>query len=251
MSESIDIYEPYILNEVNINEYLKYKPNYEVRENNNKNKDKDINSIILNKKQNLFIPKEQDSLFWCYYIIQNGFMDYETQMNKNSLLTKQLKIKYVNLIRENKQIAKTYKFDTLTSTENNLVNEDTINIKTILTLCAINKINLIYVSGRIYYELMMNDSDKIYLIKELPSNQKYKNSYKKYGFEMATNESINEIKSTLYRLDNIDKPIKGLSSYKVQELIDIANKLAIETKNNETGKNKSKNELYELIIQYF
>ncbi len=248
MSESIDIYEPYILNDNNIKGYLKYKLNNEVRENNKFNND-NKNNII--KQQDIFIPKEQDTLFWCYYIISNGFLNYESQINRNSLLAKQLKIKYVNSIRENKQIVKTYKFDTITGIENNLVNEDNINIKTVMTLCAINNINLMYVSKNTYYELMMNDSNKIYVIKEMLSNQKYKNSNKRYGFETATNDSVNEIRNTFYRIDNIDKPIKGLSSYKVQELIDIANKLAIEVKNNETGKNKSKNELYESIIQYF
>ena len=65
----------------------------------------------------------------------------------------------------------------------------------------------------------------------------------------ATNEA-DKIKTNLYKLENIDKPIKGLSSYKVSELIDICNKLSIETKNTD-GKNKSKNDLYELIIQFF
>jgi hypothetical protein len=52
-------------------------------------------------------------------------------------------------------------------------------------------------------------------------------------------------------MDNVDKPIKSVSAYKVSDLMDICNKLAIVTKNEETGKNKSKSELYESIIQYF
>jgi signal recognition particle subunit SEC65 len=45
-----------------------------------------------------------------------------------------------------------------------------------------------------------------------------------------------------------------MSSYKTQELIDICNKLGIETTiNNDTSapKNKSKKDLYEEIIKYF
>ena len=75
--------------------------------------------------------------------------------------------------------------------------------------------------------------------------------HKKYGFELATTDALNNIKNTLYKIDNISKPIKSISSYKVQELIDMCNKLAIETSNKETGKNKSKNDMYEAIIQYF
>ena len=94
----------------------------------------------------------------------------------------------------------------------------------------------------------MNDLTDIYIIREIDFQSKY---VKKYGFEIATNQILDNIRNTLYRIDTIDKPIKALSSYKVQDLIDIANKLAIETKNKETGKNKTKNELYESLLQYF
>jgi hypothetical protein len=94
----------------------------------------------------------------------------------------------------------------------------------------------------------MNDTDVIYIVREIPSQSKY---YNKYGFEMATQELINNIRSSLYKVVNVDKPIKSVSSYKVQDLIEICSKLAIETTNKETGKAKSKNDLYESIIQYF
>jgi hypothetical protein len=94
----------------------------------------------------------------------------------------------------------------------------------------------------------MNDNGPIYIIREIESNNNY---VKKYGFEIADNTILDEIRTTLYRLDILNKPIKALSAYKVQDLIDIANKLAIEIINKENGKNKSKNELYESIIQYF
>jgi hypothetical protein len=105
-----------------------------------------------------------------------------------------------------------------------------------------------YVCKKTYYELLMNDSNVTYIIHEIPSQSKY---YNKYGFEMASEETVNNIRSTLYKLDNIDKPIKAASSYKVQDLIAICNKLSIETTNKDTGKNKTKNDLYESIIQYF
>jgi hypothetical protein len=94
----------------------------------------------------------------------------------------------------------------------------------------------------------MNDSDVIYIVHELEDQSKY---YKKYGFELATVDALNNIKNTLYKLDNIAKPIKAISSYKVQDLLDMCNKLAIESINKETGKNKSKNDMYEAIIKYF
>ena len=92
----------------------------------------------------------------------------------------------------------------------------------------------------------MHDEKPIYVIKE--TDTKYN---KKYSFEIIDNLIHDEIKNTLYKVETLDKPIKGLSSYKLQDLIDICNKLVIEITNKETGKKKTKNELYESIVKYF
>ena len=247
MTDFISQLDPYILNENNIENYLKYKTKINQKEERNNIINKN-NEIKLNKKSSVFIPREQDTLFWCYYIIKNGDIKYETLNNRNVITTKQIKIDYVSKIRENKQIVKTYKFDTITNIESNLANDNNINIKTIMTLCAIDNINLIFVSRKTYFELLMNDTSDLYIIREVELQSKY---MKKYGFEIATCETLDEIRNTLYKIETIDKPIKSLSSYKVQDLINIANKLAIETINKDTGKHKTKNELYESIIQYF
>jgi hypothetical protein len=218
----------------------------------NKNHDthneKQDNPKILPEKPSLFIPKEQDSLFWCYYIIKNGDAKYEMLNHKNMLMAKQMKIDYVEYIRKNKPTIKTYKFDTLTNIESNLVNDNNINIKTVFALCAIENINLIYVRKRTYYDLAMNDSEVGFIIREIPANTKYNYVY---GFELSTPNKIAEIKSTLYKLDSIDKPIKSISAYKSEDIINIANKLSISTINVEKGKNKTKKDIYEAIIQYF
>jgi len=241
MSESTIDLEPYILNENNMMSYLKYKLN---KLSVNIQKDKSVKQSFF--KPSIFIPNENDSLFWCYYIILNGDTTYEMLNNRNILVEKKYKIDYVNKIRTNKQIVKTYKIDTLTNIENNLANDNCINIKTIMTLCAIDKINIIFISRKTYFEFLMNDDKPIYIIRELHS--KYN---KKYGFEILDTHMLEEIRNTLYKVEILDKPIKALSSYKVQDLIDICNKLVIDIVNKETGKNKTKNELYESIIQYF
>ena len=243
--ETITDFEPYILNENNMMSYLKYK--FKDESNIKKISEKKCENVV-SKKSSIFCPKENDSLFWCYYIILNGDTSYEMLNVKNVLVEKSHKFEYVTKIRTNKQIVKTYKFDTLTNIESNLANDEFINIKTIMSLSAIDKINIIFISKNTYYELLMNDDKPIYVIREIELQSKYK---KKYGYEMADTNLLEEIRKTLYRLETLDKPIKALSSYKVQDLIDICNKLAIEVINKETGKTKTKNELYESLIQYF
>jgi len=200
------------------------------------------------QKHSLFTPSQQDGLFWCFYIIKNGDANYETLNNKTTLVAKQNKIEFVSLIRQKKDIVKLYKFDTIINLENNLANDINLNIKTFLTLCAIENINIIYVNNKTYYELLTNDSDVIYIVHEIQTHSKY---HKKYGYELGTETIINKIRNSLYKLEIVDKPIKGISAYKVSDLLDICSKLEIEIVNNSTMKKKTKNELYESIIQYF
>jgi len=239
--------QDYMLNNENIHKSIQHKLNYN-KSPDRRNKNECQVRDKTQKCSSLYIPNLPDSLFWCFYIIQNGDVKYETMNHKNTLLAKQLKIDLVSSIRKNKEIVKMYKFDTISNLESNLANDNNLNAKTFLTLCAIENINVMYVCKKTYYELLMNDSNVTYIIHEIPSQSKY---YNKYGFEMASEETVNNIRSTLYKLDNIDKPIKAASSYKVQDLIAICNKLSIETTNKDTGKNKTKNDLYESIIQYF
>lgn len=213
---------------------------------------KDIISLKNNNsntiRQKIYIPNQQDTLFWCFYIIKNGDVKYEIINNKNILLAKQMKIELVDSIRKHKDIVKMYKFDTISNIESNLANDNNLNLNSFLTLCAIENINVIFLIKNTYYEMLMNDSDKIYIVHEIRSQSKYNN---KYGYEMGTNESISNIRNTFLRLESINKPIKSISAYKVNELTDICNKLVIDIYNNMTGKQKTKKELYEAIIQYF
>uniref|UniRef100_A0A6C0AS09 Uncharacterized protein n=1 Tax=viral metagenome TaxID=1070528 RepID=A0A6C0AS09_9ZZZZ len=237
----------YMLDENNIKKSLMMKINL-----NNTIKEKSNKMLHANKeydeKHEIFVPVEQDSLFWCYFIMKNGDIKYETIYNKNDLVAKQMKIDLVNVVRKNKDIVKMYKLDTITNIECNLANDNLLNSKTFLTLCAIENINVIYVSKKTYFDLMMNDTDIVYIIYERPSKSKY---YNKYGYELGNKSSIENIRTTLYKVDKIDKPIRSLSYYKVEELLVICDKLVIETYHLNTGKTKSKKDLYEAIIQYF
>jgi len=236
----------YILDENNIRKSIEMKFKYIP----NNNKPNNIKHASLSKPaSNIFIPREKDTLFWCFYILKNGEVKYETTNNKNDVIATRLKIDYIEKIRNEKQTIKTYKFDTINNIESNLSNDKTLNVKTFLSLCAIENINVLIVNNKTYYKLLMNDTPDIYIVYCLYNGNK---SYeRRYGFEIGTHHAINNIETTLYRVENIDKPIKPITAYKVQDLVDISNKLAIETSNAQTGKVKSKKDLYQEIVQYF
>ena len=131
----------FILTEDNIQRSLEMKLKYVTKE-----KKRALNSCVENKNK-YYIPNEFDTLFWCFYILQNGHVKYETLYSKNEIVSKQIKINYVEDIRKNKQLIKAYKFDTMSNIENNLVNEKKLNVKTFLTLCAIENMNVLFVKN--------------------------------------------------------------------------------------------------------
>ena len=192
---------------------------------------------------NTFTPKQKDSLFWCFYILKYGEQNYEMLENINIVLEKKFKIDYVEKIRKEKQIVKSYKFATLTHLENQLANEERIDLNTFFTLCVIENINILYVCKKTYFELLMND-DKIHIIHRL-------DNYSKYGYEGVAQSKIELYRSTLFKVDNVEKPVKTISAYKVSELVEFCSKLGIEICIKDTNKNKSKKDLYESLIQYF
>ena len=256
--------QDYMLNEDKIETSIKNKiaNNKSVFKKENKYINKN-NDIVLNHESNkvlqsssektntLFFPREKDSLFWCFYIMKYGEATYEMNDFKNLIVEKKIKIEYVEKLRKEKQLLKTYKFATLTHIENQLANEQRIDINTFLTLCVLENLNVFYISKNTYYELLMNDTSVIHLIKKgFDNGNKYVANFG-YKIENKESEEITKYINEFYKIDNIDKPIKSVSAYKVQELIDFCIKLTIETVNNETKKNKNKNELYESLIQYF
>ena len=262
--------QDYMLNEDKIETAIKNKiisskndkSNYKNKKSDEKLND-EPNKVLQDKPyktESLFFPLEKDSLFWCFYIMKNGEAKYEMIDFKNLIVEKKIKIEYVEKLRKEKQLLKTYKFATLTHIENQLANEPQIDINTFFTLCVLENLNVFYINKNTYFELLMNDTSAIHLIKKSYTNgngngnRNRNNTYTaNYGYKIENKEGeeIINYKNEFYKIDNIDKPIKSISAYKVQELTDFCNKLSIETINNETKKHKNKNELYESLIQYF
>jgi len=212
---------------------------------------------IIHKKNNNFENKKEinDKLFWLFYKLDNSLESFEMLGNINIVKEKQEKIKYIDIIRENKKNLKNKKINKLTDVENELVNENKINIKTFLILCIIKKLNILYVDDikRVMFESINNESnDNIYIVHN--NNNKYYFSEEKIinkddenveNIEKSQNkkEYINyKDKYNYFLFDNIEMKLKCISSYKVLDLLNIKDKLKIK----DTDK-KNKKELYEMI----
>ena len=103
-NDVLDELQDYILDEGHIDKLLKMKLSSQTQSQGKAEKTRVIQKVA--RQPALFVPAQQDSLFWCFYILKNGDASYETLNNKNSLVAKQQKIELVSVIRKNKDIVK-------------------------------------------------------------------------------------------------------------------------------------------------
>lgn len=223
-------------NKKNVRNVTPVKPEQPINKTNQTTKINDITKTF-------FYPREKDSLFWCFYIMKHELFNYQMLNNRNIVFEKTKKIEYVEKIRKEKHMIKNYKFASISNIENNLVNEMKLETFAFLTLCVIENMNVIFLKRHAYYELKMNDGNDVFVIK--------KNDADKYGVELIQkmDESYEKYRNKYYQIENMDKPFKAITYYKVNELVEICSKLCIETTDKNTGKQKPKKELYESIIQ--
>lgn len=189
-------------------------------------------------KKDIFIPEEEDTLFWCYVIYKYGYSEYEIKREKKYTSQTDLKINLVYTLRENKELLKKYKFKK-TKLEDNLVNDKKISLDLFLFLIRVNKLNIIYLDENIYFEELNNDTNKKCIIR-------YDKKEEKYGVMDVSDERLEELKKAKLRILNLSKPIKAISNYKVLELKEICKTLKINIMKT-TTKCKTKKELYQLI----
>ena len=192
-------------------------------------------------KIDFFIPTQQDNIFWCWYIFKNGIKEYNVVSNKYFTIEKSRKINWITILRENKSIIKQLKYK-LSSLENNLVNEKKMDIKALEAICFINNIDFCIIKNKMIYK-NCNDNENTILLK-------YCQNQKKYGIfldQQNSTEKIKLLEKNLFLVKNIEKPLKGISSYKAKELQDIAQQLDISLILETTKKNKTKKILYSEI----
>lgn len=211
------------------------------------------NSYI--KKDDIYKPKQRDSLFWCFYILKYGLSKYEMEVgNQHFQVEKQEKFKYIDLLRkqDTKELIKMHKIKPLSLLEDDLANQERISIKTFFALCIVENINIILIDKRKLYEIITTDDPKIHII--------HRNSITyEHHIEMdMVPEKIIMYRETYYKMPNFDASLKSMTSYKVDELLELCKKLDIDVENktnkehNELNtKKRSKKDIYELLVQQF
>ncbi len=244
---NIDSLSTYMLNLKNLNKIIKNGASYDnirkVSSKHNRSRtDTSTNKEDSSSKGDTFFPDVHDSLFWSFYIMKNGQEAYESLGKINIVIERKIKIEYIERFREGKQVLKTYKTAPLTYIENILLNEKQIDIKTLIALCVIEGISFMYIYKNTYFEMNIDadENTQIHAIvrMDMPT---------KYGYKII--QDVKPIRESFYKIDNMNKPLKSMSAYKLDELVVFCNKLGMTSDND--GKKPNKKCLYEMLVQYF
>lgn len=205
-------------------------------------KEKEKNKLMKKEKERFFYPSQKDQLYWCFFIMKNGFTAYEYPDVSSFVNEKTEKIKCVTMLRENKQQLKGKKIKNIKEhVENELVNCSTITMKTFIALCIVANINVLYIQKRKCFEMIFDEDSPIHVVHDMLND--------KYCYEPeASKEQIEHYRKTMFKWESIDKPLKAVGSYTSDELVELSKQLGLETMKSGENKKKTKNELYEQIV---
>ena len=197
-------------------------------------------SVNTTAKLKTIHPSHEDKLFWCFFIMLKGEDEYNYSHKGSFKIEKDLKIQSIEKMKEYSPQLKLHKMKYL-DIENELLNEKCLSILGLCALCLVYDISVIYVKGKTYYEINNNNTAIKYIIE--------KKGVDDISICLDVDcETVVKIRSDMYKIENITKPIKSVSGYKVDELKEICKKLEIPVVD-EHGKNIKKTILYEEVVK--
>lgn len=204
----------------------------------NKSESKDENEKYNKKKNDYITLHVKDKKFWYFYMFVNN-LEYNDIPDKTNRfkIESDTKIKYVEEIMKNKELnLKQYKISKKNVQTSIADIQNCISLEDLIALCALYKRNLIYIVNNMYYEvnfgLTSGNNEYDVIIKD-------ENNVEKIPLENKKEELLNQVKSEYYKIDNIAKKMKSISSYTLNELQEKAQNLNISLQTEE-GKNKLK-----------
>ena len=201
------------------------------------------------------IPKHSDTLFWCVFISVYGLGEYYQVGHSYGNRILEEKMKIANWIKSAKKSLKTSNFkftnELIEETMSEFMVDKCTSFNGLAALALYYKRN-IYVldeKRKLYMKFLSPDSDS-----ELDSDSIYiyyhdfmRGEYKyKIRTDIDEKQSIPDFlnNGAMFCLENVHKPLKPVSTYKVEDLINIASIIGLTI----TEKVK-KQELYNMILE--
>ena len=209
-----------------------------------KNCTNDISKNI--KKPEFFYPIENDTFFWIFYVLKEGIDAYNF-MKRSYQIEKTEKFEIISYINTNKKMLKDQKSMKSLNTGvtikirqliEDLGNSSFIHYNSLIGLCYVYKINIILTTGKCMKPYIFNSEEDTFFTIDIDLKHLY--------IKKTTHE---QMKKTHIPVVNLEKPLKSITSYKLQDLKDIASLLDISLLNNK--KKKTKKILYQEIKESF
>lgn len=202
--------------------------------------------------QKCFVPGKKDQLFWLFFILLNGFDEYNMITNNSFTIEKEVKIKYIEKIKSNKTMLRNMKFNKLNEVETELINDEHISLKTFHILCVLEDLEFIYLDKNILFSYPELNIEELKNIVDDDANKQMNNLHvihkinEHYGYEFVSCKLLLNYVNNRLVIENLEHPLYAVSYYKLDDLKIIANKLNISL-NDEFGRSLKKQELYDFI----
>ena len=190
-------------------------------------------------------PNQKDSLFWCLYIIDSGYNEFQQITRNHRVRQIEIQSKVIEHIQKNKGIMKNtnMKFTNIAVQEvmsDLLTITKEINYQVAMSLCVLYNINVYMIDKekQVYLKFISNTDV------ELPIYAIYREDNNTYSvdIEAITTDKLTEIEKMIC-LESYLRPLKTISNYKITELMEQAQKFGLL----EEDKKYKKQELYELV----
>jgi hypothetical protein len=192
----------------------------------------------------------KDSLLWSAYIMIYGTEKYETIENHYTE-SNTFKFDLVEILRKNKPVLKANKLK-LNALEESLVHKPFIGLETLQAIALCKNLSVCIVQDRKYYEVARGGGGTGFII------EKIKGKYVLYACpDRIRTGYLKYIRENYWLMESISAPIRAISAYKLQDLVDICAKLNLPVVNVTPGKfgsmgtekRKTKPGLYEAICK--
>jgi hypothetical protein len=173
-------------------------------------------------------PTHQDSLFWCIYIAMHGYNDYQQVSRNYGVKELEIKQKIGDYIKSNASKLKLTNYKVTKACVQEILSELLTSQKETSMICLI--------AMTVHFNInvaLVNPAKKIMVEfigqkdAELPWYILYKDTYGKYTVQEtpATPEQMECLRQSNISLDSYIRPLKAMTTYKIDDFLHIATKL--------------------------
>jgi len=204
-----------------------------------------------NFRSNIFTPRQQNSLFWCFFAAHYGVKEYEMigSRYQNAELEEKYRISETLEKSPDRLKATNYSPSKQGIREMcaGIVSSTRDDFFSLIAFCAYYKTRTLVVfdHSRTYLEFDCGLTSE----ESVPMVMRATRSSGKSGawtFSLVIADASQSIESDYVKLNTYVKPMKGIGSYKSDELVEMASKMGLEM---DATKKEGKKELYEKIGQ--